>query len=85
VGSGNGSALSLDGGNDYVPVPHSPSLDVSGNALTLSAWLNSASIPGESVVLGKLWDSTMSWPFYQYGLELDGGRAPHCTQAAQRD
>jgi len=55
----------------------SPSLDVSGSALTLSAWLNPAAIPGDSVFLGKFWASTMSSPFYQYGLELDGGTVPH--------
>jgi glucose/arabinose dehydrogenase/chitodextrinase len=77
VAGKHGNAVSLDGINDYLPVPNSPSLDVSGNALTLSAWLNPASIPGDSVVLGKFWGLTMSSPYYQYGLELDGGTGPH--------
>jgi hypothetical protein len=72
-----GSAVSLDGVDDYLPVPNSASLDVSGSALTLSAWLNPASISGDSVVLGKFWNLTMSSPYYQYGLELDGGTVPH--------
>jgi hypothetical protein len=76
VAGKHGSAVSLDGVNDYLPVPNSPSLDVSGNALTLSAWLNPASISGDSVVLGKFWGLTMSSPYYQYGLELDGGTVP---------
>jgi hypothetical protein len=29
------------------------------------------------VVLGKFWSPTMSLPFYEYGLELDGGTVPH--------
>jgi hypothetical protein len=45
--------------------------------LTLSAWLNPASISRDSVFLGKFWGLTMSSPFYQYGLELDGGTVPH--------
>jgi len=76
VAGKHGNAVSLDGVNDYLPVPNSPSLDVSGNALTLSAWLNPASIPGDSVVLGKFWGLTMSSPYYQYGFELDEGTMP---------
>jgi glucose/arabinose dehydrogenase/PKD repeat protein/fibronectin type 3 domain-containing protein len=76
VAGKHSNAVSLDGVNDYLPVPNSPSLDVSGNALTLSAWLNPASISGDSVVLGKFWGLTMSSPFYQYGFELDEGTMP---------
>jgi hypothetical protein len=41
-------------------------------------WLNRASgTTGDCVVLGKFWNAGMSAPFYQYGLELDGGTTPH--------
>ena len=77
VAGKHGTAVGLDGVNDYLPVPNSSSLDVAGSALTVSAWLNPSSISGDSVVLGKFWGLTMSSPFYQYGLELDGGTIPH--------
>jgi hypothetical protein len=77
VAGKHGGAVSLDGVNDYLSVPNSASLDISGSALTLSAWLNPAAISGDSVFLGKFWNATMASPFYQYGLELDGGTVPH--------
>ena len=39
-------------------------------------WINPGSLSGDSVVLGKFWNTNMSSPSYQYGLELSGGR-PH--------
>jgi Concanavalin A-like lectin/glucanases superfamily len=39
-------------------------------------WINPATIAGDSVVLGKFWNVGMASPYYQYGLELSGGR-PH--------
>jgi glucose/arabinose dehydrogenase/PKD repeat protein/fibronectin type 3 domain-containing protein len=69
-----GNALSFDQVNDYLSVPNSSSLNFSGNAATLSMWINPASISGDSVVLGKFWNTNMSSPYYQYGLELSGGK-----------
>ena len=34
-----GSGLSFDGANDYLSVPNSPSLNITGTGLTLSTWL----------------------------------------------
>ena len=36
-------------------------------------WINPGSIGGDSVVLGKFWNTSMTSPYYQYGLELAGG------------
>lgn len=69
-----GNALSFDQVNDYLTVPDSPSLNFSGSALTLSMWINPASITGDSVVLGKFWNANWASPYYQYGIELWGGR-----------
>lgn len=44
--------LSLDGTNDYISVPHSASLAVTG-ALTLSAWVYVRSTPGYGFIVGK--------------------------------
>ena len=40
-------------------------------------WINPGSISGDLVVLGKFWNAGMTSPYYQYGLELDGGTTPH--------
>src|SRR5262245_2435319 len=72
-----GSAVGLDGVNDYLTIPNSASLDISGTGLTLSMWINPQALAGgDSVVLGKPWNSTMTSPYYQYGLELDNGTVP---------
>src|SRR5262249_49788414 len=70
----NGKAASFDGVNDYITIPNSASTNISGNAITLSMWINPQPLAsGDSVVIGKLWNTTQSSPFYQYGLELGGG------------
>jgi hypothetical protein len=77
-GAGNyGGGLAFDGVNDYLSIPNSVSLDVSGTELTLSMWINPQALAGgDSVVLGKSWNATMASPYYQYGLELAGGTVP---------
>jgi glucose/arabinose dehydrogenase len=77
VAGKHGNAVSLDGVDDYLTVLNSSSLDVAGSALTLSAWVNPAAISHDSILVGKFWSATMSNPFYQYGVELDGGVVPH--------
>jgi glucose/arabinose dehydrogenase/PKD repeat protein/fibronectin type 3 domain-containing protein len=75
----HGSGLGFDGANDYLTMPGSSSLNVAGTALTLSMWLNpSTSGGGDQVVIGKPWNTTMTSPYYQYGLELQAnGTVPH--------
>gem|GEM_PF-698801 len=71
------TGLSFNGINNYLTVPNSSSLDISGNTLTLTMWINPQSLGGrDSVVLGKFWNTTMTSPYYQYGLELSGGSEP---------
>jgi glucose/arabinose dehydrogenase/chitodextrinase len=65
-----GNGLSFDGTNDYLSAPNSTSLNVAGNALTISMWVNPAGTAGDQVVLGKHWNPTMTSPYYQYGLEF---------------
>jgi hypothetical protein len=70
----HGNALSLDGTNDYLSVANSSSLDIAGNALTVSMWLNPTATTGDRVLFGKFWNTTMTSPYYQYGLELQAGQ-----------
>ena len=74
----HGGAVSLDGANDYLSIPNSSSTNISGTGLTLSLWLNPQPLSGgDSVVIGKFWNTTWTAPNYQYGIELDGGITPH--------
>lgn len=75
--SEHGKAASFDGVNDYITIPNSASTNISGNALTLSMWVNPQPLAGgDSILIGKFWNTTMSSPYYQYGLELTGGTVP---------
>ena len=62
--------------NDFLTVLNSPSLNISGSQLTLSMWINPLGGIGDQVAFAKFWSGTMVSPFYQYGLELAGGRTP---------
>jgi glucose/arabinose dehydrogenase/PKD repeat protein len=73
--SGNG--LTFDGIDDYLSVPNSPSLDISGTGLTLRMSINPQATGADSAVLSKSWGTTMTSPFYQYGVELAGGTVPN--------
>jgi hypothetical protein len=74
VAGQHGTAASFDGVNDYISIPNSASTNISGNALTISMWINPQPLAsGDSVVIGKFWNTTVTSPFYQYGLELGGG------------
>jgi glucose/arabinose dehydrogenase/PKD repeat protein len=68
----NGSGIKLNGSNQYLSVPSSPSINISGNALAFSAWINPVSSSGDRVVFAKFYNATMSSPYYQYGLEVRG-------------
>ena len=72
-----GGGLRFDGVNDFLTAPSSPSLNFSGSAMTLSMWINPLAGGGDQVPFAKFWSGTMSSPYYQYGLELDGGTTPH--------
>jgi PKD repeat protein len=72
-----GGGVGFNGANGYLNVPNSTWLDVAGSQLTLTMWIApDASASSDSVVLGKFWNVTMAWPYYQYGLELAGGHQP---------
>ncbi len=48
-----GGALDLDGTDDYVIVPDSPSLDITGQALTFMAWIQSPGFHNFGWIVGK--------------------------------
>jgi len=71
-----GGGLSFDGVNDYVAVPNSSSLDISGTKITISLWANITDTGNDLVLLSKVWfSSLMLYPWHQYGIEFDGNGA----------
>ncbi len=73
-----GGGLRFNGAGDYLTAPNSPTLNISGSAMTLSMWVNPlGSGGGDQVVFAKFWSGAMSSSVYQYALELHGGRTPH--------
>lgn len=71
--TGHGNALSFDGTNDNLTMPNSTSLNVAGNNLTLSMWVKPVGGVSDQSVIGKFWNTTMTSPYYQYGLEFQNG------------
>ena len=72
-----GNAVTFDQLDDQVRALNSPTLNISGNALTISTWINPLGGAGDQAVFGKFWNADMTSPFYQYGLELqNGGQSP---------
>lgn len=68
------NGLSFDGVNDYVLVPNSTSLNISGKALSLSLWANIPDATSDEVLLGKMWGTSgFSAPYYQYAIEYMAG------------
>ena len=72
-----GNALSFDGVNDYVTIANSSSLNIAGTNLTISFWVNIQNLGGkDDVIISKPWfSSSMSAPYYQYGVEFDANGA----------
>jgi Concanavalin A-like lectin/glucanases superfamily/Chitobiase/beta-hexosaminidase C-terminal domain/Family of unknown function (DUF6298)/Putative collagen-binding domain of a collagenase len=76
VAGKNGNALSFDGVNDYVVVPNSSSLDISGTQIAFSLWVNIVNANTDYVIFGKPWvENSMNYPYHQYALEFDGNGA----------
>jgi hypothetical protein len=72
----NANALVFDGAGDHAEAPNSASLDIGGTGLTIAFWalINSASTGVDYVIVGKPWfATTMTSPFYQYGVEYSNG------------
>jgi hypothetical protein len=68
----HGNGLAFDGAGDYAEAPNSASLDIGGTGLTIAFWVkvNSTSSGVDYVIVGKPWNATtMTYPFYQYGVE----------------
>ncbi|HSX29490.1 MAG TPA: LamG-like jellyroll fold domain-containing protein [Candidatus Saccharimonadales bacterium] len=69
----NGNGLLFDGVNDYLNIANAAPLDIAGTAFSMSAWLKPAGGGADQVLISKGWNTAMTSPYYQYGLELQSG------------
>jgi len=65
-----GSALGF-GSGQYVTVPNSPTTDIGGTGLTISFYANITDYGRDQVLISKPWNTSFSYPYYQYGVEFD--------------
>ncbi|MBI3411176.1 MAG: fibronectin type III domain-containing protein, partial [Planctomycetes bacterium] len=73
----HGGALNFNGNNQYVEMPNSASLDISGTNLTLSLWINLSDYGTDEVIVSKPWlPTSYGGANYQYAIEYT-----HATQS----
>ncbi|MCU0913143.1 MAG: discoidin domain-containing protein [Planctomycetes bacterium] len=67
-----GQVLELDGTGDYVEVPHSASLNITGDKLTMTVWVNHDDVTGNpEIVIAKVVNNTThTSPYFSYGLHI---------------
>jgi hypothetical protein len=64
-----GQVLGLDGTGDYVEVPNSPSLNLTGNKVSMAAWVNLNSVATVQMIVCKVFSNTThATPYFSYGL-----------------
>jgi hypothetical protein len=64
-----GRVLELDGTGDYVEIPNSPSLNITGDKISMAAWVNFNDVGPIQIVIAKVYNnSTHASPYFSYGL-----------------
>ena len=71
-----GGAVQIDGGDDYLEAAPSESLNVTGSAITLTAWVYFDDVSVVQIILAKVFNNTIhTSPYFSYGLHiLSNGR-----------
>ena len=67
-----GNGINLDGNNDFIEVPQSSSLNISGNAITLSVWVkfkDTTSNSAETIISKPVSASVHSAPYFSYNIQ----------------
>lgn len=73
---GQNNALNFDGTDDYVEVPHTPSLLIGSNPYTLEIWFKAPNVNQFASLIGKRKPSA---PFSNGGIFLHDGTDPRYT------
>jgi hypothetical protein len=67
-----GKALSFDGTDDYVDAGNGASLNITGNQITIEAWIKPNSISGYKAIVAKM-EPTLSYVLLTSGSEIYSG------------
>jgi len=82
VASGKfGGALEFNGTSDYLAAPDSESLDINGDQLSITAWINGEDWPAAEHIVRKIADAAQS-PIYVLRVQPDSVRVILSTSAA---
>jgi hypothetical protein len=73
-----GQVLELDGNGDYVEIPNSPSLNITGDQVSMAAWVNfNATGSTPQIIIAKVFNNTThSSPYFSYGMHLLANAQP---------
>jgi hypothetical protein len=77
VAAKHGTGLAFTGDLQFAKIANSPSLDITGTALTVSCWVEfDGNDAFDDVLLGKVWQEGIhTTPAYQFGIEFDDNGA----------
>jgi hypothetical protein len=78
IDSDRGNVADFDGSGDYLEIPNSPSLNITGDQITLTSWVYHNNAPGTyEIVLAKIFqDGQHVAPYFAYNLCKLAGGAP---------
>ncbi|MFC1636972.1 LamG-like jellyroll fold domain-containing protein [Planctomycetota bacterium] len=73
-----GRVAEFDGTGDYLQIPNSPSLNITGEEITLASWVyfDDVSGPPEIVIAKPFLDGQHSSPYFSYGLHMLSNGTP---------
>ena len=68
----HGQVAEFDGTGDYIEIPHSESLNITGNQITLASWAYYDDVAGNpEILIAKVYqETTHANPYFSYGLHL---------------
>ncbi|MHC4679754.1 MAG: LamG-like jellyroll fold domain-containing protein [Planctomycetota bacterium] len=74
----HGRVAEFDGTGDYLQIPNSPSLNITGDQITLASWVyfDDVSGPPEIVIAKAFRDGQHTSPYFSYGLHMLSNGTP---------
>jgi len=78
-----GQVAILDGNGDYIEIPHSNSLNITGEQISLAAWVyfDDMSGPPEIIIAKVFNNTTHTSPYFSYGLHILTNGQPRFWQS----
>jgi len=78
-----GQVAILDGNGDYIEIPHSNSLNITGEQISLAAWIYFDDVSGPpEIIIAKVFNNTThTSPYFSYGLHILTNGQPRFWQS----